>query len=457
MSPNGNWLARSRPAPLTLPESPLILKPLGRVPKRVGSCKERFEVPPVSERRVKERYGILGEELQEHCIDIEVVKDKVKAFEVEVPSWLFGRFGGGRFGDYMPPAPAPDANAKIRDAAFVHSLTGAAPRVAIHVGWDKPQGVAFDDVEADQFAELRTYARGQGIDIGAVNPTLFLDGTHLGSLSSPMEEVRRRLIRHCVVSCEVAEKYGRGLVTYWLPDGTNYPGQADLWGQERRVREAFREIYETASDQVRHLIEYKVFEPGTYSTVISSAGIARDIAASLGDRAGVLVDMGHHPWGVNVAQIVAHLIGEGIPGGFHFNSRYAADDDHAVEPNRSMYAIFCELVEADVVTNRDPARNWAYMVDQCSALENRIRAVLHTIDSLQVSLAKALVLDRERLGAMRAENNIIGANRVFLDAFLTDVRPIVRTARLERNLPLDPVEEYDASGYQQKIERERRA
>jgi len=412
-------------------------------------------VTPAREKRVRQRYAILAEELSERGIDVQQVCEKVKAFEVEVPSWVFGPFGGGRFGAYMPPAPARDARDKIRDAALIHRLTGATPRVAIHTGWDKPEDVAFDEIEAGHFAGLRTYAVEQGIDFGAVNPTLFLEGTHLGSLSSPIEDVRRKLIRHCIVSCEIAERYSHGLVTYWLPDGSNYPGQVDLWEQERRVRDALKEIYEAASERVRHLIEYKLFEPGTYSTTICDAGVAGDIAGSLGERAGVLVDMGHHAWAVNIPQIVAHLIGEGMPGGFHFNSRYAADDDHAVEPNISMYAVFCELVRADVVTNADPGRNWAYMVDQCSALENRIRAVLHTVDSLQISLAKALILDRARLQEMQADANILGANRVFLDAFLTDVRPIVQMVRLERGLPLDPVQAYDESGYQQQIEKER--
>ena len=410
---------------------------------------------PATEKRVRERYEILREELAESGIDVDQVKDSVKAFKMEVPSWLFGRFGGGRFGDYMPPAPAPDGLAKIRDAAFVHKLTGVTPRVAIHTGWDRPEDVAFDDIRPDHFEGLKAYALEQGIDLGAVNPTLFLTGTHLGSLSCPLDDVRDRLIRHSIVSCEVAEKYAQRLVTYWLPDGSNYPGQVDLWEQERRMRDAFKEIYAAAPDTIVHLLEYKLFEPGTYSTVLSDAGVAGDVAASMGDRAGVLVDMGHHAWGVNVAQIVAHLLGEGTRAGFHFNSRYAADDDHAVEPNIPMYAIFCELVKADVVTNADPSRNWAYMVDQCSSLENRVRAVLHTIDSLQISLAKALVLDRTRLKVMQEENNILGANRVFLDAFLADVRPIVQSARLEQDLPLDPVAGYDASGYQQQIEKER--
>ena len=412
-------------------------------------------MPAKRQKPIKTRYQVLAEQLAERGIDIEAAKRAVQAFEVELPSWVFGTFGGGRFAGYVPLAPAPDIRAKIRDAAFVHKLTGATPRVAIHVGWDKPQGVEFDKIKAAQFADLPDYARQQGINLGSINPTLFLAGTHYGSLSSTCKDARKTLIRHCITCCEIAEKYSEGLVCYWLPDGSNYPGQVDLWEQERLVRDALKEVYDAASKRIIHLIEYKLFEPGTYSTVISDAGVALDIVRSLGERAGVLVDMGHHAWGVNVPQIVARLLGLGVRSGFHFNARYAADDDHSSEPNIQLYAVFCELVNGKVVANADARRNWAYMIDQAAPLENRFHAVLHTVDSLQVSLAKALVLDRKRLAAMQAEHNIIGANRVFLDAFLTDVRPIVQMARLERDLPPDPAEAYDASGYQRQIETER--
>lgn len=412
-------------------------------------------MPAPSEARVKERYRILGDELGQVGIDVDRVKDRVKAFDVEVPSWVFGKFGGGRFGDYMPPGPARTFEQKLQDAAFVHQLTGAASHVAIHVGWDKPDDIAFGDVEPGMFAEPRALAQELGLDFGAVNPTLFLTGTHHGSLSSPMPDVRRMLIEHCKISCDIAHRHARGLVTYWLPDGTNYPGQRDLWKQEKLVREALQEICDYAPETVEHLIEYKLFEPGTYSTVIGDAWAACDIADSLGQRAGVLVDMGHHAYGVNIEQIVARLIGTGRPGGFHFNTRYAADDDHAVEPNRPMFSIFFELVKGNVVCSGDPDRDWAYMIDQCSALEKRIPALLHTMDSLQVSLAKALIVDRDCLNGYQDEQEIIRANRALLDAFLTDVRPIIRMARLEQDLPLDPVQAYFESGYQQKIEEER--
>ena len=67
------------------------------------------------------------------------------------------------------------------------------------------------------------------------------------------------------------------------------------------------------------LIEYKLFEPGTYHTIISDISVAKDLSRSLGDRAGVLVDLGHHAHGVNVEHIIARLATQKIPSGVHFN------------------------------------------------------------------------------------------------------------------------------------------
>jgi len=405
---------------------------------------------------ISDRYEILRRDLEKKGIDVAEVKKKIENFNVEVPSWVFGAFGSGRFSGYTPPGAARNIFEKFDDAAIVNKLTGATPRVSIHVGWDDPDEAPFNEIQADSFRKLKDYAQRLGLEIGAVNPTYFLEGTHFGSLSANNPEIRRSLIEHTLISAEIAEKYATGLITLWFPDGSLYPGQVNMRAAERNLKASLREIYQRMPSTVRILIEYKLFEPGTYHTVISDYCVASDLARHLGERAGVLVDLGHHAHGVNVEHIVARLIENGMPGGIHFNSRYAADDDHAVEPNMQIFRIFHELVTGGVIGNPDPRRNWAYMIDQCSALENRIQAVLHSVDSLMISYAKALIVDEESLQKYQRKNEIMLANRVLLDAFLTDVRPLIQMVRMEKGLPLDPVNAYVKSGYQEKIEKERK-
>jgi len=408
-----------------------------------------------SGEEITERYDLLGKDLARKSIDIDHVKKKISKFTVEVPSWVFGVFGGGRFSGYIPPGAARDVFEKFNDAAFVHKLTGATPRVSIHVDWDDPNKASFNNIEADSFKKLKEYAKKLNLEMGTVNPTYFLKGTHFGSLSANDPQTRRQLIEHSVVAAEIASRYANGILNLWFPDGSLYPGQVNMRKAERNLKESLKEIYQRMPESVRMLIEYKLFEPGTYHTIISDAFCAFDLARSLGNRAGVLVDLGHHAHGVNVEHIIARLIENKILAGIHFNSRYAADDDHAVEPNTQLFRILHELVTGGVIGNLDPEKDWAYAIDQCSSLENRIHAVLHSIDSLIVSYAKALTVDESKLKERQDKNEIILANRTLIEAFLTDVRPIIYMARLEKKLPIDPVEAYVKSGYQQKIEAER--
>ena len=169
---------------------------------------------------ISERYEILRKELDKKGIDIDEVRKKIEKFEVEVPSWAFGPFGGGRFSGYVPPGAARNIFEKLDDAALVNRLTGATPRVSIHVGWDDPDEAPFDEIQAESFKKVRDYANKLGISIGAVSPTYFLEGTEFGSLSSSSPETRRRLIEHTLISAEIAAKYATGLLTLWFPDGS---------------------------------------------------------------------------------------------------------------------------------------------------------------------------------------------------------------------------------------------
>lgn len=380
--------------------------------------------------------------------------DAVAKFRVEVPSWIFGPFGGGRFSGYMPPGYARTIKEKLDDAAVIHQLTGAVDSVAVHVLWDLSEtGTEGSMARASQ---VKQAAEERGLSMGSVSPTLFLEGSHRGSLSADEEETRKRYMDQLVFSAQVAGDLGNNLVTLWLPDGSLYPGQVTLRRAFENASEVVRSAYSQFDQSVQLLIEYKVFEPGTYSTVLSDWGSAYMLAKELGKNAGVLVDLGHHAYGTNIEQIVARLISDGMRCGFHFNTRYAADDDHAVEPNGEMARIFYELVSGEVVCQQDMKKNWAYMIDQCSGRENRMLSVLHSIDSLQLSLAKACLVDSDKLRVLQQTDRIILANRLFNDALLNaDVRPIVRAARMQQNLPADSVSAYVQSGYQRTIENQR--
>jgi L-rhamnose isomerase/sugar isomerase len=376
------------------------------------------------------------------------VLEALRHFEIETPSWGYGN-AGTRFHVYPWPGAARTVWERIDDAAFVHRLTGCCPSVAVHIPWDT----------VDDWEQLRRHAADQGLRVGAVNPNTFgEDAYRLGSFCNPDPAVRRRAVDHCLECIEIATRVRSTIVSMWVADGTNYPGQDDLRGRFARLVESLELIYDALPDGMRLLVEYKFFEPAFYSTQLPDWGTAALVCRRLGTKAQVLVDTGHHPLGTNVEQIVAVLLAEGLLGGFHFNSRKYADDDLIVgsaDPFE-LFRIMREIAAArsDPAT-ADTATSVAYMIDQSHNVEGKIDAMIQSVMNIQTAYAKALLVNDERLTEAQAEGDVLGAHRVLMEAFETDVRPLLGRLRAGLGLDQDPFEAFRQSGYGERIARER--
>jgi L-rhamnose isomerase/sugar isomerase len=364
----------------------------------------------------------------------------LRELEIETPSWGYGN-SGTRFHVYPWPGAARTAHERIDDAALVHRLTGACPSIAIHIPWDR----------VDDWDALRRYAEEQGIRIGAVNPNLFQDDAYkLGSLCHPAAAVRRQALEHCLECVGIAEQVGSTAISLWLADGTNYPGQDDLRARFRRLVEQLQELYAALPDGMRLLVEYKFFEPAFYSTDLPDWGTAATVCRKLGPRAQVLVDTGHHPQGTNIEQIVALLLDEGLLGGFHFNNRKYADDDlivGSIDP----FELFRIMGEIAVEGPGDVA----FMIDQSHNVEGKIDAMIQSVMNIQTAWAKALLVDRPLLAAAQADGDVLGAHRILLEAYETDVRPLLARHRAALGLEPDPVGAFRAGPYAEQRTRDR--
>jgi L-rhamnose isomerase/sugar isomerase len=369
------------------------------------------------------------------------IPERLRRLQIETPSWGYGN-SGTRFHVYPWPGAARNVHERIADAALVHKLTGCCPSVALHIPWD----------EVDDYAELRHVAEESGIRIGGINPNSFHDDRYvLGSICHPDPEVRALALAHCRECVEIAKQTGSPLVSLWLADGTNYPGQDSLRDRHRRLVDGLEQLYAMLPPELTLLVEYKFFEPGFYSTDLPDWGTAAMLCRRLGPQAKVLVDLGHHPQGTNVEQIVALLLEEGLLGGFHFNNRKYADDDlivGAIDP----FELFRIMREVAV---SDAPDDIAFMIDQSHNVEGKIDAMIQSVMNVQTAYAKALLVDEERLAARQREGDVLGAHRVLLEAYETDVRPLLAQLRAELGVPADPVEAFRSSGYGERLAHER--
>jgi L-rhamnose isomerase / sugar isomerase len=363
---------------------------------------------------------------------------------IETPSWAYGN-SGTRFKVFAQEGVPRDPYEKIADAATVHRFTGVAPSVALHIPWDK----------VDDYAHLAAYAAEQGVRLGAINSNVFQDNDYkLGSVTNPDPRVRRKAVDHLLECIDIMDATGSTDLKLWFSDGTNYPGQDDVRRRMDRMEEALRETYSRLGEHQRMLLEYKLFEPAFYMTDVPDWGTAYAHCLAVGERAQVVIDTGHHAPGTNIEFIVAALLRAGRLGGFDFNSRFYADDDLMVgsaDPFQ-LFRIMHEIVLADALS---PKANIAFMLDQCHNLEPKIQAVIRSVMNVQEATAKALLVDHAALAAAQDAGDVLEANAVLMDAYNTDVRPLLRQLREEQGLDPDPIAAYKRSGYYEKVKAER--
>jgi L-rhamnose isomerase/sugar isomerase len=355
---------------------------------------------------------------------------------IELPSWAFGN-SGTRF-RVFPSAGVPrDPFEKIEDAAQVHKYSGIAPTVALHYPWDK----------VDDFAKLRAHAESLGVALGTINSNTFQDEDYkLGSLAHNDAKTRQKAIDHHFECIDVmGETHSRDL-KIWLADGSNYPGQDDMRRRQDNLHDSLQKIYARLGKDQRMVLEYKFFEPAFYHTDVPDWGTSYAQVAALGDRAVVCLDTGHHAPGTNIEFIVMQLLRLGKLGAFDFNSRFYADDDlivGAADPFQ-LFRIMYEVIRGG---GYGAASGVAFMLDQCHNIEDKIPGQIRSVINVQAMTARALLVDKAALEKAQLAGDVLAANDIFMNAFYTDVRPMLEQWRESKGLAADPIAAFNASGY----------
>ena len=131
-------------------------------------------------------------------------------------------------------------------------------------------------------------------------------------------------------------------------------------------------------------------------------------------------------------------------GGFHFNDRKYGDDDlmvGSIDPFQ-LFRIFVELVSTGAFET-----GVRLTIDQSHNIEPKIEALIRSVMTLQEAYAKALLVDHPALEHAQLAGDVLDANRILLDAFSTDVRPLCAKVRSDLGAAEDPVAAFRAGGY----------
>ena len=372
------------------------------------------------------------------------VKAVLKRLAIETPSWAYGN-SGTRFKVFGQPGVPRDPYEKVADAAQVHKYTGAAPTVALHIPWDK----------VADYKNFSEHAKSLGVSLGTINSNTFQDDDYLlGSVCNPDPKIRAKAVAHLIDCIDIMDITGVRDLKLWFADGTNYPGQDSIRERQDRLAESLEKAYARLGDNQRLLLEYKFFEPAFYHTDVPDWGTSLVHCLALGPKAWVVVDTGHHAPGRNIEFIVGILLRAKRLGAFDFNSRFYADDDlivGAADP----FQLFRIMHEVNVGGGFDVGTPVSYVLDQCHNIEAKIPGQIRSIMNVQEAVAKAISVDQSALKAAQVAGDVLAAHEVLMDAYNTDVRPLLREWRADNGIDPEPMKAYAASGYAKKIATER--
>lgn len=383
-------------------------------------------------REHREQYSFLQLQLDKKGIDADSLTNRIAGFQIAVPSWALGA-GGTRFGRFSIGGEPANLEQKIDDVGALHALTRSADAISLHIPWDVPH-----DPQA-----IREQAAALGIRFDAVNSNTFQDqpgqtySYKFGSLCHLQAAVREQAIAHNLEVIRIGELLGSKSITVWLADGASFPGQLNFRQALDNTLRSLQEIYQHLPDDWRMFIEYKPYEPNFYSMVIQDWGTSHLLAQACGDKAYCLVDLGHHLPNTNIEQIVATLLWRRKLGGFHFNDSKYGDDDlttGSIKPYQ-LFLIFTELVAAMT----DNATDLAWMIDASHNLKDPLEDLMQSLDAIRLAYAQALLVDRTALTEAQMNNDVTRAQDILQDAFRTDVRPLLREARLHSGAALNPI------------------
>ncbi|MDO8369072.1 MAG: TIM barrel protein [Saprospiraceae bacterium] len=387
-------------------------------------------------------FQYISELLGNKGMDVQTIIEKIIAFQIAIPSWALGT-GGTRFGRFPGGGEPRSLEEKIEDVGLLHQLNQSSNSISLHIPWDIPRDPA----------ALKSHLKAHGLKIDSVNSNTFQDqedqplSYKFGSLCHTDAAVRQQAVDHNIACIEHGKALDSKVLTVWLADGSNFPGQQHFRRAWQRTADSLANIYQAMPHDWTMLIEYKPYEPNFYSMVIPDWGTSYSLCQHLGKNAQVLVDLGHHLPNTNIEQIVARLMHFGRLGGFHFNGSMYGDDDlttGSIKPYQ-FFLIFNELVDAmsDPKVKNPPL---AWMIDASHNVKDPLEDLLQSVQNILITYAKALLVDRTALAAVQENNDVVAAEELLRDVFATDTRALVAEAARQSGGAMDPIGVYRSLG-----------
>ena len=174
----------------------------------------------------------------ENITGINGILQKLKDFQIAIPSWALGT-GGTRFGRFSGGGEPRNLEEKISDVGLLHQLNKSSGAISLHIPWDIPGDAG----------KIKALASEYDLRFDAVNSNTFQDQPNqkhsykFGSLQHVDKAVRKQAIDHNIEVIRHGIELGSTALTVWLSDGSCFPGQLNFRKAFQNTLEGLQEIY----------------------------------------------------------------------------------------------------------------------------------------------------------------------------------------------------------------------
>jgi len=375
----------------------------------------------VTEKRIRDAYGLAKERFAEQGIDTEAALSTLDSIPISIQCWqgddVLGFEGGNASltggiqatGNY--PGRARTAPELRDDLEVALSLIPGRSRVNLHAIYLEAEGrVERDAIQPAHFQGWVDWARQQGLGLD-FNPTCFshpLSAQNL-TLSHADDTIRRFWIDHCIASRRISEYMGAELnspaiMNIWIPDGYKDTPAGRL-APRQRLLAALDDILGAVNGRHHKVaVEGKLFGIGTESYTVGSNEFYFAYAATR--KTLLCLDAGHFHPTENVADKISTCLCYLDELLLHVSRPVRWDSDHVVLLDEATIAIAQEIVRCGALSRVHIG------LDFFDASINRIAAWVIGARNMRKALLLALLEPRKTL--TRAENDFDFTTRLAL-------------------------------------------
>jgi len=91
------------------------------------------------------------------------------------------------------------------------------------------------------------------------------------------------------------------------------------------------------------------------------------------------------------------------------------------------------------------------MIDASHNLKDPLEDLMQSLEAIRLAYAQALIIDHQALEQAREENDVAKAQEIIQESYRTDVRPLIREARLRSKGAIEPLSYYREASIRQQL------